>query len=80
MSTPLSPADQLQDIATRSNILRDFNSREVGGGGYILNGQTRYVDPETGGVNASIAIEGIASDAATAAKYYANFIATGKFA
>lgn len=79
MEQPLSPAEQLAEVAARSNMHRDFNSRQVDGG-FILNGQTRYVDELTGGVLASVAVEGIAADAATASKFYTNFIATGKFA
>jgi hypothetical protein len=77
--TPMSPAQQLAEVAARSNMHRDYNSRQVDGG-FILNGQTRYVDPDTGGVLASVSCEGIAADAAAAAKSYTNFIATGKFA
>lgn len=75
---PKSAAEQLAEIAARSNLLRDFNSREVDGG-FILNGQTRYVDPATGGVLATIGCEAVAADAATAGSYYANFCSTGKF-
>ena len=73
-----SAAEQLADLAKTSNLLRDFNSRQVDGG-FVLNGQTRYVDKETGGVVASIAAEAVAGDAATAASYFANFSTTGKF-
>jgi hypothetical protein len=76
--TAMSPAEQLAEIAARSNVLRDFNSREVDGG-FILNGSVRYVDPATGGVLAQVQKEAVTSDAQSAGKMYANFCATGNF-
>lgn len=59
--------------------LRDVNCRDVGGG-FILTGQRRWVDPANGVLAVSQTFEGIAADRASASAKIGAFLDNGSFA
>lgn len=74
----MNQAEQFAIIQQTCKQVRQVLTREVANG-FLITGGINYVDPATGGVQATANHEGVASDAALAAQMTANFINYGAF-
>jgi len=70
--------EQIAQIKANSRTFMSTTARQVLGG-YVVNGQTQYMDKSTGGVVLSENAEGVAHTAEDAAQMGLNFLRSGNF-
>lgn len=76
----MDPTDQFAAAIEGKSEFRDVNIRQVGEGGFILNGQRRWVEPVSGVMVVQQSFEGIAADAGSAVERVQAFLNNGSFA
>jgi hypothetical protein len=69
---------QIANVKANSRPYKTANIREVQGG-FVVAGQTQYVDNTTKGVMFSENSEGVAADANSAAQMTLNYLRSGTF-
>lgn len=75
----MTAAEQLAEIAAKSDAMRNVTVRQVADG-FIINANTTYAEKGTGAVLAQISHETIAGDAAAAVTKVGSYLDTGAFA
>lgn len=73
----MKPAERLAHLRATCNGTQSLTVRAAQGG-YVVNATIQYTDMLTGGVQAAIDHEAIASDATAVAQMVHNFLTTGQ--